>query len=71
MKGESQNSGRGRDMPPKQEYVEIYFLQCKKSKEAASEFYTHYSRRYWRSPSGEAIQDWKRLAWQWIWNMRK
>ena len=64
-------SGRGCDVPPRPEYVEIYFLQRKKTTEAAHEFHRHYSMRYWRSPSGKVIQDWKRLAWQWIWNKRR
>ena len=68
MNSAHRNSGRGRDIPPEQEHVEIYFLQCNKTKEAAIEFYLHYSGRYWRSLSGKVIQDWKRLAWQWIWN---
>jgi hypothetical protein len=66
-----QTSGLGRDIPPEREYVEIYFLQCKKSIEAASEFFAHYSQRFWRSSNGEIIQDWKRLAWQWIWNKKR
>ncbi|OJV14279.1 MAG: hypothetical protein BGO21_16170 [Dyadobacter sp. 50-39] len=68
MKTAYQNFGRGCDVPPTPEYVEVYFLQCKKTKEAAREFYRHYSMRYWRSLSGKVIRDWKRLAWQWIWN---
>jgi len=61
------NPRRGRDMPPEPEHVEIYFLQCKESTEAAGKFYAHYAHRQWRSSGGKAIQDWKRLAWQWIW----
>lgn len=67
MSAPYRNFGRGRDMPPKWKYVEIYFLQCKKTEKEASEFYQHYSRRFWRSPTGEIIRDWKRLAWHWIW----
>ena len=68
MKTAYQTSGRGCNVPPRPEYVEIYFLQCKKSKAAASDFFAYYSQRDWRSLRGEVIQDWKRLAWQWIWN---
>jgi len=68
MNSANQTSGRGCDIPPDPSHVDIYFLQCKKSREAASEFYRHYSRRYWRAATGKVIQDWKRLAWQWIWN---
>jgi len=65
-----QTSGRGCDVPPRPEYVEIYFLQCKKTKEAAREFHRHYSLRLWRAPNGKLIRDWKRLSWQWIWTRR-
>jgi hypothetical protein len=60
--------GRGCDVPPARQHVEIYFLQKGLSLQASREFYQHYCNKQWARQDGQLIQDWKRLAWQWIWN---
>jgi hypothetical protein len=61
-------TGRGCDVPPARQQVEIYFLQKGLSLQASREFYQHYCNKQWARQDGQLIQDWKRLAWQWIWN---
>ena len=62
------SSGLGRQVPPNHKQVEIYFIQKGHSAERAMEFLYHYNQKNWLNPKGILIADWKRCAWQWIWN---
>ena len=61
-------TGSGAQVPPSPKQVEIYFVQKGHSGQTALEFYQHYSKKRWLNPDGKLIADWKRCAWQWIWN---
>lgn len=68
MNSTDQSTGYGRDVPPAQHHVEVYFIQKGLGIFQAHRFYERYSKRGWLRKDGFPIQDWKRLAWQWIWN---
>lgn len=61
-------NGYGNEVPPEIEYVYIYFLEKGFAKEHALCFFEHYQQKCWLNPTGKLILDWKRCAWQWIWN---
>ena len=61
-------TGLGAQVPPKRKHVEIYFIQAGRCQNTAQQFYQHYSEKRWLNPDGKLIADWKRCAWQWIWN---
>jgi hypothetical protein len=60
--------GSGAQVPPSQKHVKIYFIQAGHCEKTATEFYRHYAEKRWINPDGNLIADWKRCAWQWIWN---
>ena len=61
-------SGLGCQVPPSCKQAEVYFIQKGHSAETAKEFHQYYSQKNWLNPKGKLIADWKRCAWQWIWN---
>lgn len=68
MSPAAESAGRGCDVPPTMTQVEVYLLQKGTSVYVARQFYQHYFDRAWVRVNGGLVQDWKRLAWQWIWN---
>ena len=60
--------GSGAQVPPSRKHVQIYFIQAGNCEKTAQQFYQHYSEKSWLNPYGKLIADWKRCAWQWIWN---
>ena len=59
-------SGLGRAVPPKWQYVKIYFLEKGQSQLVAKSFFDHYSERNWMNSYGNLLSNWKALAWNWI-----
>ena len=60
------NKGLGNQIPPDLFHVEVYFLANGSSIENAQKFYNYFNDNNWRNYRNEVINNWKVLAWQWI-----
>ncbi len=63
-------SGFGRQVPPRLQYVLIFFDQAGLSETEARRFYNHYEDMDWRGLKGAPIRNWKTKAQQWIWEIK-
>lgn len=70
MKLKLRSLGFGSECPPYENFVRVYFLQKGATLNQAVRFYRHYNARRWLNNNGEPLQNWKRLAWTWIWHGR-
>lgn len=64
------NNGFGTSMPPRMEFVIIYFDQQGEANSADVFFYEHQNR-FWKTLSGTPILNWKVCAVDWIFNLRQ
>lgn len=61
--------GKGNQVPPSFDHVQVYFLQRSLDKEEADRFYKFYSDVGWIGERGKPIRNWKTAAGKWIWNI--
>ena len=67
-KGRHTKDGFGTSVPPSHHHVIIWFLQRNQTDVAAAEFLKFYELRKWKNSRGRAMKNWKKTAWDWIWN---
>lgn len=58
--------GLGNQIPPDLFHVEIYFEANGSTMASAQQFYDYYKGSNWRNYKNDLIENWKVLAWQWI-----
>jgi hypothetical protein len=61
--------GFGRNVPPLQAHVYIYFDQHGMTTQEADGFFQHYDTNNWTYAGGQSIRDWKEEANKWIWEI--
>jgi hypothetical protein len=61
--------GLGITLPPKREFVRIYFMQKGLSQKQADFFYDHFDECLWKDSIGSPLKNWKTLACDWIWEL--
>nr|WP_121269916.1 hypothetical protein [Pedobacter schmidteae] len=64
------NTGLGKELPPKLENVIIYFSALGIPSAHAQKFYKHNTKMKWLKPSGAPIRNWKTFACDWIFNLK-
>lgn len=65
------NLGHGNEVPPLLDHVKIIFDQKELHEEDANEFYDHFQKTDWKTKTGVPIKNWKQVADNWIWNLKK
>lgn len=68
---EKPNLGYGTEVPPLLDHVKIIFDQQDLQDKDAIEFFDHLQERDWKTKSGVPIKNWKQVADQWIWDLKK
>lgn len=61
--------GFGAEIPPRKEFVRIYFIQKGMSEIEADLFFATFELTGWECKGG-SIKNWKTLASEWIWQLR-
>ena len=69
--GEKSNLGYGTEVPPLLDHVIIVFGQQDLQDKDAIEFFDHFEERGWLTKTGVSIKNWKQVADQWIWDIKK
>ena len=64
-------SGHGMSVPPILPHVQIYFDQKGLSIKEAEAFYYYQNAHGWKTEAGTPIKNWKVVASNWIWDMRR
>lgn len=64
------DKGKGNVVPPAWANVLIFFIQAGRTALDARKFFNHFSKKNWLNRKGNAISNWKVIAWQWIWLRR-
>lgn len=59
-------TGLGSQCPPDEIHVRVYFLQNGSTIEVATSFFRHYEAKEWLNENGQRLENWKRLAWTWV-----
>lgn len=67
---EELNSGLGRQMPPRIDYVKIYFIQKGLSETERIFFFNYFEQCKWKDQNNHEIKNWKTLACEWIWEIQ-
>ncbi len=67
----SLNLGYGTEVPPLLDHVKIIFDQQDLQEKDAIEFFDHFEERGWQTKTGVSIKNWKQVADQWIWDLKK
>ena len=62
----SKMSGFGKEVPPQQEHVIVYFIQKGFTKEEAFGFFIFYKERCWKGKRNRHLSNWKAAAWRWM-----
>ena len=70
LTNDSESTGFGYHIPPNLENVMIYFSQ-KCESELADNFFNHFQKCEWKSPTGAPIRNWKVAATDWIYDHRQ
>ncbi|SFU14169.1 hypothetical protein SAMN04489724_4326 [Algoriphagus locisalis] len=65
------NLGYGTEVPPLLDHVKIVFDQQELGEKEAVEFFDHFEESGWKTKTGVSIKNWKQVADQWIWNLKK
>lgn len=67
MKQRRCSTGFGSQCPPDETHVRVYFLQQGTTEFDAHAFFHHLKTKSWKNDQGALVKNWKRLAWNWIW----
>lgn len=70
VRTEARRKGFGFNVPPRPEFVSIYFDQQGQPEEA-ERFFRHYENEQWKTVTGAKIRNWKVLATDWIFERRQ
>lgn len=67
MKSKRCSAGFGSQCPADETHVSVYFLQQGASADEAEKFLSRCQAKQLKNPGGKLFENWKRLAWTWIW----
>lgn len=65
-----EGEGFGKQVPPKREFVSIYFAQKGLPESEAERFFSYYDNIGWKNANGNSVHNWKTLACDWIWEKK-